>query len=113
VSNREKFLLAIGILAFISFGIVLLGSEFVSVRTGVVAAKYYHPSTMSTTSLNGPVPVVVSSSSQEKWLLIVGSDAFNVDPSIWGQVEVGDEVEIVERRGAFGGYGRTLRVSRG
>lgn len=91
----------------------------VAVGSGVVIDKIYTPATHSTGTgmvfggKSGARPVMTSTSTSEKWILLVQFDGttFSDDcsPGIWGKYNKGDACEVVELNGSMFNYGRSVR----
>ena len=94
-------------------------ADRVPVGTGVVQKKIYSAETHSTgigftSSRNGTSPVLVNSSTPEEYVVIIKHEgetfSAKVDANTWGSVDDGTKVEVVEIRGKFWTFGKTIKA---
>ena len=86
-------------------------SEKVRLGSGIVLQKSHVDSSSSTGigmaygGKSGAVPVVGTSSTEEKWRAIVKLDgetfSVEIDANLWGNIEAGSAVDVFEYQGKF------------
>ena len=117
----ERFVISFTVLILVSLSVLLLAraaAEEAPVGSGVVIQKAYTGPAYNTevsfvSNGRGNLPILINSSEGEKWVLVVshGGETFSadVDANTWEQLEAGDQVEVLEIRGLFGIWGKTIR----
>ena len=94
-------------------------SEKVYIGTGTVLQKS-HVNRSSSTGVgmvhggrSGASPVVVVSSTPEKWQAIIKLDretfSVDIDSDVWGNIEAGSSVDVFEYRGKLMTHNRVIR----